>query len=445
MNKIYQTFSFSGESINCYGLEIVKRQIKRYGYEIENFTTQNNNPVLFSLYWPEQIFDYIKFRYQFGMKNKNVIIGGNTATANPDILLGLNSYVFIGDGENFDGNINNQYILNLSNKIPVEKSTAENIIPMSYEDVQTNRRAFCEMSRGCKNKCLFCQYGWLKKYRECDIVDIAHVIKKSKTKSIRLFAADRFQHNKYLDIRNAMVKSGKCDTGSDVSMRFVYKNPQYLNFTKKIRVGIEGMSERLRKLIGKPFTNDKIVEFCSMVSKAGIKCLDWYMIYGLPTEHEDDVKEFAELLKLLDNTLPEGYTIAIHWNAFTPSAQTPFQYEASSYGYNREYLNKYIFSNSRINKRIKLMHKPKFTSDETIIKRMLCIRSNRNCVNLLNTISKNIKYLKTNLIQNEFEKITGYSLLDKIDYNKEMPWDKHVIYNKEKMKKLCIANLKNFG
>jgi hypothetical protein len=81
--KIYQTFSFSGKSVNCYGLEIVKNNLLKYGYNFEEFTTDNNNTVLFSLYWPEQIYNFIKFRYGFGMKDKKIIVGGNTATVNP--------------------------------------------------------------------------------------------------------------------------------------------------------------------------------------------------------------------------------------------------------------------------------------------------------------------------------------------------------------------------
>lgn len=429
-DKKYETMVFSGNAINCYGLEIVKVKLKRLGYTVGCFDSCSHNDVLFSLYWPEQIYDFIKFRYQSFMKNRKIIVGGNTATSNPAAVVAFDSEVYLGDGELFDGS--GKYLINKNSK-PKDIAYADYIQPILYEDIQQNRRAFCEMSRGCKNKCMFCQYGWLKKYRECDISDIVAVINKSKTKSIRMFAADRFQHSKYLAIRKALDKKGKCDTGSDVSLRFLLQNEAYTNFTNKVRVGIEGMSERLRRLVGKPYSDEDIIRFCKVVVDSGIKSLDFYMIYGLPTENKEDVDAFNNLIQKLDNTLPAGYTIAIHWNAFTPSAQTPFQWCRSSYLYDDLYLKQEVFQRA-VNKKIKLMHKPKLTSKKTILKRMLAIRGNESVRALLYTVSKKpVTFNNQKQIIKEFEKQSGFSLAGEIDIKQKLPWDKYVVYDKEKM------------
>lgn len=443
--KIYQTFSFSGKSVNCYGLEIVKNNLLKYGYNFEEFTTDNNNTVLFSLYWPEQIYNFIKFRYGFGMKDKKIIVGGNTATVNPGIITSFDSSVFVGDGEQWDGSIDSEHIINPEEDKIVDIAHTKLISPVLYEDVQSNRRTFCEMSRGCKNKCLFCQYGWLKKYVECDITDIKEVIKKSKTKSIRMFAADRFQHSKYLDIRKCLDNAGKCDTGSDVSFKFVLKNKEYLKYTNKIRIGIEGMSERLRNLVGKPITNDEIIEFCKSVESAGIRCLDWYMIYGLPTEKNEDIDEFSELLHKISEVMTEGYCIALHWNAFTPSALTPFQYEKSAFGYDGRYIIEKIFS--KTNKtRIKLMHKPKLTSDLTIIKRMLAIRGCKEVSKLMYNVAYKPGILKNfDFILKTFKDNTGFDLCGEVDCDTPLPWDKKVTYQKEKMINIVKKNKAKYG
>jgi radical SAM superfamily enzyme YgiQ (UPF0313 family) len=445
MNKIYETYSFSGQSINCYGLEVVKNIIKRNDFEFLPFDRSTDNPVLFSLYWPEQIYDFIKWRYQPGMQKKKIIVGGNTATANPAPIVACdNTMIYFGDGERWDGSIDSPYIVSKDTMKPAEKAVADVILPYYYEDIQQNRRAFCEISRGCKNYCLFCQYGWLKKYNECSVVDIEQIIKRSKTKSIRMFAADRFQHSQYQKIREMLKKAGKNDTGSDVSFRFVYKNPKYLQYTNKVRVGVEGMSERLRYLIGKKYSDIQVIEFCKMVAAAGIKSLDWYMIYGLPTENGDDVKQFLELLKRIDSEMSDGYTICIHWNAFTPSAQTPFEREKSSYGYDTTELNK-ILHGVEYNKRIKLYHKPKTTADSTLALRCIAIRANENCINLMNHIAANMARFKKNheAYLKEFEKITGYSAVDKIDC--VLPWERFVVYDKETMQKIKAVRLKKYG
>ncbi len=440
----YESYAFSGKSINCYGLEVVKKSISKFGHTVSDFSKHTKNTVLFSLYWPEQLFDYIKFRYNYSMKGRKIVVGGNTATANPSIISSFDSHVFLGDGENWDGQIESKYIISPGGiHTAKERSVSQFITPIIYEDVQDNRRSFCEMSRGCKNKCMFCQYGWLKEYRESDIKDIELVIKRSKTKSLRMFAADRFQHTKYSQIRKIMDSVGKCDTGSDVSMRFLLKNEGYLKYTNKIRCGLEGMSERIRSLVGKPFSDEDVVRFCGLVSSAGIKCLDFYMIYGLPTETLEDVLQFNELIKKIDSIMPHGFTIAFHWNAFTPSAQTPFQWASSSYYYNDEYLNKNVFMFAA-NKRIKLMHKPKLTGKDTILKRMLCIRASESTRNLLFAISNKKSILNNQkLIINEYEKLTGLSLCGEIGVEKKMPWDDYIMYDKEKMKKMYLMKLKN--
>jgi radical SAM superfamily enzyme YgiQ (UPF0313 family) len=310
-----------------------------------------------------------------------------------------------------------------------------------YEDVQTTRRAFVEISRGCKNKCLFCQYGWLKEYREADIVDIEQAIKTCKTKTIRAFAADRFQHSKYQEIRKILDKKGKCDSGSDVSIRFLLDNPGYLKMTNKVRVGVEGLSQRLRRMILKPYSNEDIVRFCLAVADAGIKCLDWYMIYGLPTENESDVPEFLELMAELDARMPAGYVIAIHWNAFTPSAQTPFQWCAPA-PHRPAYMDR-VFSWGG-NSRIKFYSKPKYTSVWTLKRRMLSLRSSPETAQLsFNFAMKESVFKKTpGLVDSLYKKASGVDLLGSWPTEKPLPWDDYCIYQRESMLKCYEVAMK---
>lgn len=428
----FESMSFSGKSINCYGLEVVKTVLKKYGHSVFDYDKKSDYPILFSLYWPEQIYDFLKWRYG-QKKDRKIIVGGNTATANPSPIISSGCYCYLGDGELWDGSFDHKHIVKID--CPTEKALSLNISPVKYEDLQDSRRAFCEMSRGCANKCMFCQYGWLKPYRECDIEDIKNIITSAKTKSLRLFAADRFQHTRYRDIRGIMDKAGKCDTGSDVSMRFVYNNTDYLKYTNKVRCGLEGMSERLRRLIGKPFKDEMVVNFCKMVADAGIKSLDFYMIYGLPTEEKEDIQCFVELINKIDTVMPDGYCIAFHWNAFTPSAQTPFQWAKSSFGYDRTYLERLVLGKDRINKRIKIMNKPTFTSDYTIVQRLLCIRASDEVYKLIYNIAIKGGQLKKdyNFIIKEYERLVGVSLVDEWPLEKQLPWDKYVIYDREKM------------
>jgi len=395
------------------------------------------------LYWPEQIYDFMKWRYTSKMKNRKIIIGGNTATVNPSILIGMGCEVFLGDGENWREFNDKTYIVNSETNEPKEKSVAKGITPLLYEDIQTTRRAFMELARGCANRCLFCQYSWLKPYQESDITDIKNVINKCKTKSIRAFSADRFQHSQFKHIKDIFDRKGKNDTGSDLSIRFLLKNPEMINYTLKCRTGVEGMSYRLRKMIGKNFNDDRIVEFSKIISDNGKKTMDWYMIYGLPTECENDIIEFKNLLIRLDNELPEGFVLCIHWNAFTPSAQTPLQWAACDANKLSDKMDKYLFS-TRDNKRIKILHKPKRTSTTTLIKRMVAIRSNED-IQLLTSFNKQMNKILANPSQflREWKKRKGFDLMGELPEGFIFPWDKYIKYDKDRMYRMYKKRVLN--
>jgi len=435
---IFETLTFSDKSSSCYGLEVVASHLREIGHTVHNYDINSKNQILVSVFWPEMIYDLIKLSCQ--SKGRQIIAGGNAVTTNPAVVLPFVDGAFVGDGEVWDGSLDAPNVASARGR--VEIASAAEIKPMVYADVQSNKRSFCEISRGCKNKCLFCQYGWLKKYREADFERIKSVIECSDGKSIRTFAADRFQHSNYLKIRALLDKLGKCDTGSDLSLRFCLSNPSFLANTNKVRVGIEGCSFRLRKLVGKNYSDEDIVSFCKTVADAGIKCLDFYMIYGLPTETTDDVRDFFELIKKIDAVMPLGYTIAIHWNAFTPSAMTPLQYERAAFDMPADYLDPAM---KRFpSQRCKFYHKPGMTGNKTILKRMLCIRGNEGAKKILFNVAKSpAKFLSNEpWLLKTFEQETGISLVEKIDRSKEMPWDKYVVYPKEKMLHLLDINLR---
>jgi radical SAM superfamily enzyme YgiQ (UPF0313 family) len=431
--------AFSGSAITTYGIEIVKKSLEANGHVVKEFDMESNNPIIVSCYWMEQVYDLIKWRKKYGIVDRKIIVGGNQATGYPNSLMPWVSKIYLGDGDSWDGK-NEENLIDCKNP-KIKKPCYQKILkPFLYEDVQQNRRTFCEMSRGCKHSCFFCQYGWIKPYRESDVEDIRTILLSAKTKSIRMFAADRFQHSQYKQIRTAMDKIGKNDTGSDVSVSFLLNNKNYLSLTNKVRVGVEGMSERLRKLVGKPLTDEQLVDFVISTKAAGIKSMDWYMIYGLPNETQDDWEGFEKLLKEIDRNIDDNYVIAIHWNAFTPSSLTPFQYHSSAWGYDRGF--KDYIRNIRLEK-IKLMHKPLMSSNELVTKRMLAMRSTGETKDLIYTLAMNNSLFKKKekAILAEYKKITGKDLHAKWDIDDPMPWDEYIHYDSAKLKKIYKAKV----
>jgi radical SAM superfamily enzyme YgiQ (UPF0313 family) len=440
----FESFTWSGDSGTCYGLRIVERALIARGHSVEPFSASSRNPVLVSLYWPEMIYEFLRWRYQPHMKGRRVIVGGNYATTSPQVIRAADADVFLGDGECYDGSEDNAYLA--SDSGPRMRAIADAVIPMPYEDVQQTRRAFCEISRGCKHKCLFCQYGWLKPYREADVIDIAEVVKRTRTKSVRVFAADRFNHSKYPKIRAQIKALGKCDTGSDITIEEILAHPEWLAYTNKVRVGVEGQSERLRRQVGKPYTDDDIVRFCRLVSDAGIKSMDWYMIYGLPSETDVDTEAFDALLRRIDAELPAGYNLAIHFNAFQPNAQTPYQWAAPAARASMPVFD-LLSGQRRPNTRIKLTFRPNVGTNEwTMIKRVLAVRAPSEMRNACYAIASNeAKSKRGDAIVRAFRDATGYDLLGEAPFDTAFPWDRYCVYDRDKMARIWAGHLKRIA
>lgn len=433
-------FDEHGASDSCYGLYVTERRFKSLGKK--KVDAAEAQVLAHSSYWPEQILDLIRYRATH-KTSAAILVGGNSPTTNPSPYLAMGCYVWLGDGECYADD--SASLLSPDNDLPRPIAVTPAVYPVDgYVDTQkegkASRRSFVEISRGCKNRCSFCQYGWLKPYREAEYEHIAAVIERAETKHVRVFAADRFQHKDYMKIRTLLECQGSIDTGSDSSISFLLKHPEYLGMTRKIRTGIEGMSQRLRFSVNKKITDENILEVHELAVKQDIKCFDWYMIYGLPGETDEDAMCFIGLLKKLAPIM-RGRTLAIHWNAFQPNACTPLQWASPAVRYDRRRLD----TINTCRPGYTIMHKPLYTSPPKIAARVLLARSGAEHVNMLRSIAfKPSIANNVDLIEKEYRRISGFDLFGEWPKDKPFPWDKHVQYdaglmwrNYEKNKKLC--------
>ena len=436
MRKI-ETHAFSDLSMNTYGLEYVSRILSEQGWDVSPFSDQSSCPVLVSLYWQEQLYPFLLWRYASGMRGRQVIVGGNYPTTSPHIFRHFDCDVFLGDGESFDFELLNNTTINI----------AEEIKPFPFVEKQTQSRGRCEISRGCKNSCLFCQYSWLKPYREASIVDIDNTMRELVDMGItstRVFAADRFQHSEIERIEEISGLHGIDNISMNASIRAINNNKHVLPGQTKIQAGVEGMSERLRKLVAKPISDDMLIDTLQSVADNGIKSIQLYMIYGLPTETDEDVECFVNLIKKIDSALPAGTVIRFSWNAFQPNALTPFQWEAAASAPRRA-LQRYW--KSKPNKNIVVINKPTITSRWRMIKRMLGIRMTEKTKSLAYTIAKkgNTRNPYADDILNYYLEITGRPLMDAWERGCDMPWDSFVDYDRDKLVSTCDRYMERHG
>lgn len=102
---------------------------------------------------------------------------------------------------------------------------------------------------------------------------------------------------------------------------------------KTLTFGIEAATERLRRFIGKPFSDEEIFEKIDAILDIKPFNLKLYFMIGLYSETQKDIEEIAELTKKIKHIMikrgaQKGFvgSITVHTSPFVPKPFTPFQW-----------------------------------------------------------------------------------------------------------------------
>ncbi len=181
------------------------------------------------------------------------------------------------------------------------------------------------VSRGCVHRCSFCVNHVFKSKNTGPYVsyrDINDILKE-----IKLIIKN------YPDTQNIILESETLTT----NLRFTYKLLETLekynnsikdklsfrinisfnnsvkkdvrNFIKKLKranvtcvnIGLESGSERIRsEILNRPdYSNDDFIEFCDVIKNAGLSLIICVM-FAIPTETKEEVKETVDIIKRID-------------------------------------------------------------------------------------------------------------------------------------------------
>jgi radical SAM superfamily enzyme YgiQ (UPF0313 family) len=95
----------------------------------------------------------------------------------------------------------------------------------------------------------------------------------------------------------------------------------------------EAGTERLRRAIRKPITDEQLMTACDLVRAHGIPNLKCYFMIGQPTETREDVEAIPELaarmlerLRILDPSGQPFGRLTLSISSFVPKPWTPFQW-----------------------------------------------------------------------------------------------------------------------
>lgn len=171
-------------------------------------------------------------------------------------------------------------------------------------------------ARGCKYKCLFCQTGWAMPYQPCpNHTRLQHQLDE-------LYKQKR---------KCAVVVNDAAEEGLDFHGPQKFVSARYANLMKKmpfdntyaqcVRIGVEGVSERLRTAVGKPVDNEGLLRLTAHCCEHKIT-VRWFFVVGLPGETEKDYLELKELIKGVQK-IRRGPIIVANLHSYYPQPATP--------------------------------------------------------------------------------------------------------------------------
>ena len=305
-------------------------------------------------------------------KKAKIILGGGGAWA-PAIFEKIADLICVGEGQRFLRTFLT-YGYEEAAKLPEAWVYGEKREVVPYSDgfpfdcpplLHPDGAVRVFASRSCKKKCLFCQTGWEQAYKINPNIDklqknVDELLKKGKKvvcvtndgaeESIRIngqqeFISASYEYLKKMDISRAIAKS--------------------------VRIGVEGVSERLRSAVKKPIDNDGLckLSFDALAKGVGVR---WFFVNGLPYETNNDYEELKYLVRQIKK-ISKG-VIMMNFHSFVPQPATPLSVIplVDSYWEPFEDFRKWFFDGMGFTRRIQIVAPAQYKGRMERAKESMC-------------------------------------------------------------------------
>jgi radical SAM superfamily enzyme YgiQ (UPF0313 family) len=288
---------FGKDGLN-YGLELCLAKAGVKAYPVTPATVAGCDILLVSMFWYKNLYELERFMREAGIKKGTgkpwILAGGMQATMTPEAVAGLVDWVFIGDGDKHLRECIDEIASHGTCGSPFIYSEGMDVVPApsvckpSAYTIQTSEgkgTLRCEVARGCRFKCAFCCLSGLKPYQEVPFTDLEPHIKATSGKRSSFFAPERTMHKEWPKIKEAIAIHGCHDMGQDARLEHLQEIDG-----ASVTLGLEGLSERLRRSIGKAFSDDMVCERIGhfVETRKNIARVSCYWIAGLPGEADED-------------------------------------------------------------------------------------------------------------------------------------------------------------
>jgi len=196
-----------------------------------------------------------------------------------------------------------------------------------------------QISYGCPFSCSFCFESWVNKpYREvpADII-LSHAGKLKAACGLDSIELTSFNFNIHSDINriiNELCKSFRSVGLKSQRLDVIVRQPELIDYMKKINkssltVGIEGVSERLRRYLHKQLNESQIFKGFSNILKNPLREIKVFLI-ATGLENKEDYREFDAFLEKISSLVQqqENYPRIIF--SVTPLVRfplTPLEFE----------------------------------------------------------------------------------------------------------------------
>lgn len=209
-------------------------------------------------------------------------------------------------------------------------------------------RIVLEVFRGCTNGCRFCQAGMIyrpvrEKSTETLLEQARELLKATGYKDISLSSLSTCDYSNITVLLNKLMEEHSANNVAVAlpSIRVDAFSVDLIKEIQKVRkTGLtfapEAGSQRMRDVINKGLTEERILEAAKNAFEAGWSTLKLYFMIGLPYETIDDVRGIGELSEKITeqyynvprNVRNKGLRVTVSTSIFVPKPFTPFQWVA---------------------------------------------------------------------------------------------------------------------